>query len=79
VVVPFRPPTPSRAAATEASVLAYVTERLEASETVPSQVALVKRFGVPKRTVSRWMGRWEALGLLSRTRDGRHNVIGSTR
>jgi DNA-binding FadR family transcriptional regulator len=68
-----------RALSTEAIVRAYVTEHLEAGETLPSQAALVKRFGVPKQTVSRWMGRWEAMGLLSRTRDGRRNVISSTR
>jgi len=77
VVVPFRRPTPPTAAATEASVLAYVTERLEAGETLPSQAALVRRFRVPKQTVSRWMVRWEAAGVLARTREGRRNVIQS--
>jgi DNA-binding MarR family transcriptional regulator len=65
-------------ATTEADVLAYVTERLEAGETLPSQAAIVKRFRVPKQTVSRWLGRWEAAGLLARTRDGRRNLISST-
>lgn len=42
---------------------------------LPSQVAIVKRFGLPKQTVSRWMTKWETATLNSRTGDGRRNVI----
>jgi hypothetical protein len=77
VVVPFRRPT-KPTATTEATVLAYVAERLEAGETLPSQATIARRFQLPKQTVSRWMGRWEAAGLLSRTRDGRRNVISAS-
>jgi len=45
---------------------------------LPSQATIARRFRLPKQTVSRWMGRWEAAGLLLRTRDGRRNVIRST-
>jgi DNA-binding MarR family transcriptional regulator len=47
----------------------------EGGETLPSQVAIAKRFGLPKQTVSRWMTKWETAALISRTRDGRRNVI----
>jgi uncharacterized membrane protein len=76
VVVPFRRPgRPS--AATEAEVLAHVADRLADGEALPSQATVARRFGLPKQTVSRWMGRWEAEGLIARTRDGRRNVIRS--
>jgi transposase len=42
---------------------------------LPMQVVIVKRFRVPKQTVSRWMGRWEAAGLHSWTQDGWRNLI----
>lgn len=75
VVVPFRRPA-SPVVAVETDVLAYVRERLEAGETLPSQAAIVERFHLPKQSVSRWMAKWETAGLIARTRDGRRNVIG---
>ena len=67
---------PAKPVATvEADVLAYVAERLNAGEALPSQTAIVERFRLPKQTVSRWMAKWETAGLISRTRDGRRNVI----
>ena len=63
----------------ETDVLAYVRERLAAGETLPSQATIAKRFRLPKQTVSRWMAKWEAAGLISRKRDGRRNVIRSSR
>ena len=74
MIVPFRRPA-KPVVTTEADVLTYVQARLAAGETLPSQTAIVERFGLPKQTVSRWMAKWETVGLIARKRDGRRNVI----
>ena len=57
-----------------AQVLELVRAHL-ADATLPSQCELARQTGVNKGTISKWLRDWECAGLISRTRDGRSNVI----
>ena len=56
-------------------VLEFVRAHLETHATLPAQADVARGTGVNKGTVSKWLRDWERAGLLTRTRDGRSNVI----
>jgi hypothetical protein len=66
---------PSQRDAPKAAMLKQVLAHLSQHGTIPRQGDLVGQFGIPRSTVSRWMGELEAAGEITRTRDGRCTVI----
>lgn len=45
-------------------VLAFIQTEAALGRSIPRQADLVERFGVPRSTVSDWMGEWERSGLI---------------
>jgi hypothetical protein len=45
-------------------VLAFVQTEVALGRSIPRQADIVERFGVPRSTVSDWIGEWEADGLI---------------
>lgn len=57
-------------------VLAFIQTEVALGRSIPRQADLVERFGVPRSTVSDWMGEWESDGLIPPRRTvGRGNAI----
>lgn len=74
VVVPFVRP----ASGQRETVLAAIRDDLAAGRAYPSQRDLCRRFGVPRSTMSDWLGAWEAAGLIPPRRvEGRCKAVGS--
>lgn len=58
------------------AALSDLRARLERGEVIPSQQDLADRWGINKGTASKWLGGWEAAGLIPRrVSDGPCNVI----
>ncbi len=61
----------------KASALRMVRAELSAGRTFPSQAELCRTFGVPRSTMSDWLGEWEAAGDIPRRRTvGRCKAVG---
>lgn len=45
-------------------VLAFIQTEVALGRSIPRQADIVERFGVPRSTVSDWMGEWESGGLI---------------
>ncbi len=57
-------------------VLAFMQSERAFGRTIPSQVSITERFGVPRSTLSDWMAEWEAEGAIPKRRKvGRFKVI----
>lgn len=57
-------------------LLAFIQTEVALGRSIPRQADLVERFGVPRSTLSDWMGEWESDGLIPARRTvGRCKVI----